>query len=166
MWQADTWDPATIERELGWARDLGFNTMRVFLHYLAWKQDPAGFFDRVDRFLAIADSKGISTMLVLNDSVWNPEPVVGPQPAPYPFRHNSGWVQSPGVRGLTNAAEYAIVGEYVRATVARFAHDRRVLAWDLLNEPDNRNADRFRADPRFKMPLAYKLLRDSFAWAR
>src|SRR5437764_7489227 len=37
MWQADTFDPATIDRELGWAADkLGFNTARVFLHDLAW----------------------------------------------------------------------------------------------------------------------------------
>src|SRR4051812_36065765 len=25
MWQEDTWDPKTIDRELGWAQSLGFN---------------------------------------------------------------------------------------------------------------------------------------------
>ena len=35
MWQADTFDPETIDRELGWAEDLGFNIMRVFLHHVA-----------------------------------------------------------------------------------------------------------------------------------
>ena len=43
MWQADTFDPITIDRELGWAEGIGFNTMRVFLHSVAWKEDPAGF---------------------------------------------------------------------------------------------------------------------------
>ena len=43
MWQADTFDPATIDRELGWAEGIGMNTMRVFLHNLAWEQDPKGF---------------------------------------------------------------------------------------------------------------------------
>jgi hypothetical protein len=34
MWQEDTFDPKTIDRELGWAHDLGFTTVRVFLHDL------------------------------------------------------------------------------------------------------------------------------------
>ena len=32
MWQADTFDPVTIDRELGWAEDIGMNCMRVYLH--------------------------------------------------------------------------------------------------------------------------------------
>jgi hypothetical protein len=39
MWQAETFDPKTIDRELGWAQDLGFTSTRVFLHDLPWKQD-------------------------------------------------------------------------------------------------------------------------------
>src|SRR5260221_9610702 len=62
MWQADTFDPITIDRELGWAESLGFNSIRVFLHDLAWKQDPLGFYDRVDRFLAIAEKHHIGVM--------------------------------------------------------------------------------------------------------
>ena len=30
MWQGDTFDSATIDRELGWAEGIGMNTMRVF----------------------------------------------------------------------------------------------------------------------------------------
>ncbi|HMC75261.1 MAG TPA: hypothetical protein VKG87_13240, partial [Terriglobales bacterium] len=36
MWQADSFDLKTIDRELGWAQSLGMNTMRVFLHNLLW----------------------------------------------------------------------------------------------------------------------------------
>src|SRR5262245_58167743 len=61
MWQADTFDPKTIDRELGWAAGLGMNTMRVFLHDLAWESDPAGFKKRVGEYLAIADRHGIRT---------------------------------------------------------------------------------------------------------
>jgi hypothetical protein len=39
MLQADTFDPVTIWRELGWARDLGFNTLRVYLHDILWKEE-------------------------------------------------------------------------------------------------------------------------------
>ena len=34
MWQAETFDPQQIDKELGWAEALGMNTMRVFLHDL------------------------------------------------------------------------------------------------------------------------------------
>ncbi len=40
MWQTETYDPKTIDRELGWAENLGFNTQRVFLHDLVWSDDP------------------------------------------------------------------------------------------------------------------------------
>jgi len=54
MWQAETWDPATIDRELGWAAGLGFNVMRVYLHDMVWAADPAGFERRIDEYLALA----------------------------------------------------------------------------------------------------------------
>ncbi|TFG57551.1 MAG: 1,4-beta-xylanase, partial [Candidatus Aminicenantes bacterium] len=67
MWQAETFDPAAIDEELGWAEDLGFNAVRVFLHYLLWDQDSGGFLRRMERFLAIADKHHIATMFVLFD---------------------------------------------------------------------------------------------------
>lgn len=69
MWQADTFDEETIDRELGWASALGFNTMRVFLHDLLWADDPDGLLERVERYLDIADNHGIRTMLVLFDGM-------------------------------------------------------------------------------------------------
>src|SRR4051812_19194591 len=39
MWQPQTFDPTTIDRELTWAQSLGFNTVRVFLHDLPWRDD-------------------------------------------------------------------------------------------------------------------------------
>ena len=92
MWQAETFDPATIDRELGWAEDLGFNTARVFLHNLPWQQDSAGFGNRIDQFLGIADKHHIRGMFVIFDAVWDPFPRPGPQRAPKPHVHNSGWV--------------------------------------------------------------------------
>jgi endo-1,4-beta-mannosidase len=106
MWQAETWDPATIDRELGWAQSLGMNTMRVFLHDLAYRQDPEGFLRRVDEFLAIADRHRIRPMLVLFDAVWDPFPHAGRQHAPVPGLHNSGWVQSPGAEIVRDTARH------------------------------------------------------------
>src|SRR5882757_7505005 len=85
MWQAETFDPATIERELGWAAGLGMNVMRVYLHDLLWAHDAAGFGERIDRYLAIAARYGIRTLFVLFDDCWRDEFALGPQPAPKPF---------------------------------------------------------------------------------
>jgi len=166
MWQENMFDPSSIDRELGWAAGLGMNCQRVFLHYLAWKQDPAGFFGRVDSFLVIAAAHGQKIVFVLNDSVWNPEPQAGTQPSPVPRRHNSGWVQSPGGRALQDPQELKKVENYVKQTLARYAHDERVILWDLLNEPDNTNGNRFRAEPWFKGVHAFRLLKASFEWGR
>jgi hypothetical protein len=84
MWQADTFDPVTIDRELGWAQAIGMNTMRVFLHNLLWEQDPKGFRQRIDQFLAIADRHHIHPVFVLFDSCWDPHPKLGPQHPPIP----------------------------------------------------------------------------------
>jgi hypothetical protein len=67
MWQADTFDPTRIDLELGWAAGIGMNTMRAFLHDLAYQQDPEGFLRRLDQFLAIAQRHRIRPMLVLFD---------------------------------------------------------------------------------------------------
>ena len=115
MWQADTFDPETIDRELGWAHDLGFNTVRVYLHDLAYEQDPEGFFKRVDRFLEIANRHEIKPLFVFFDDCWLANPKIGKQPEPWPGVHNSGWLESPGLPQLerypTDAALRARLAE-------------------------------------------------------
>ena len=167
MWQADTFDPATIDRELGWAEGLGFNSVRVFLHDIAWRTDPDGFLKRVDQFLAIAEKHKIGAMFVLLDSCWDPFPKAGPQRPPTPHVHNSGWVQSPGLEVLKDPARHGELEPYVKAVVGRFKDDPRVQVWDLINEPDNANGSSYgQHELKNKPELALALLRKVFQWAR
>jgi hypothetical protein len=167
MWQADTFDPRRIDLELGWAEGLGMNTMRVFLHDLLWQQDPEGFKRRIDTFLRIAARHRIRPMLVLFDSVWDPNPQLGRQRAPRPGVHNSGWMQSPGARALQNPSEYPRLEAYVKGVVGAFARDGRVLTWDVWNEPDNMNPGSYnQLEPKNKPGLVLALLPKAFAWAR
>lgn len=168
MWRAETFDPACIERELGFARALGFNSMRVFLHDLLWKHDSAGLLERMDRFLALADRQGIRPVFVFFDSCWDPYPRWGAQPRPRPHTHNPVWVQSPGVAVLGDPEQQAHLKPYVQGVLRRFGQDPRVLAWDLWNEPDNFDGG-VRAtppEPHNKPALVLPLLRSAFAWAR
>ena len=173
MWQAETFDPTTIDRELGYAQSIGMNTMRVFLHDIAWREDPEGFYSRVDKYLEIADRHGIKTLFVIFDAVWYPNPHPGRQPAPVPGLHNSGWVQSPGRACLESPEKQNGLKPYVIGLLTRYKNDPRVLAWDLFNEPDNpnrqaygRDGTKIELDEADKVKFATQLLEKTFAWAR
>ncbi|GGB19335.1 glycoside hydrolase family 2 TIM barrel-domain containing protein [Puia dinghuensis] len=81
--------------------------MRVFLHHVAWQEDPKGFRLRMARYLNIAARHHILTIFVFFDDCWNATYHAGAQPQPKPGIHNSGW------------------------------HNTRILLWDLYNEPGN-----------------------------
>lgn len=156
MWQKESFDPQTIDKELGWAAGIGFNTMRVFLHSMAWKDDPSGFKNRVDEYLGIADKHGIKTIFVFFDDCWNKTGKTGPQPAPKAGVHNSGWLQDPGDPASREPANFAALEKYVKDVMTRFAHDKRILLWDLYNEPGNSG----------KINASLPLLKSVFSWAR
>jgi hypothetical protein len=165
MWQAETFNPAQIDKELGWAESAGMNTMRVFLHDKLWEQDAAGFKKRIDEFLALASRHRIKPLLVFFDSCWDPNPRLGVQHPPIPGIHNSGWVQSPGRAGLADTANYPKLKAYVQGVIGAFAADERILGWDLWNEPDN-GADGQGSAAREKFGEVATLLPQVFAWAR
>lgn len=167
MWQRDTFDPARIDLEFGWAQSLGLNTMRVFLHDLLWEQDPAAFKQRIRDFLAIADRHHIKPIFVLFDSCWDPDPKLGPQHPPVAGVHNSGWVQAPGARMLEDPTQYGRLEKYVKDIVGTFARDTRIRAWDVWNEPDNPGGGNYAArEPKDKLERVTALLPQVFAWAR
>jgi hypothetical protein len=121
----------------------------------------------MDQFLETADRHGISVMFVLLDGVWDPHPKLGRQRDPRPHVHNSGWVQSPGAEILQDPGRHAELKPYVEGIVGHYRNDKRVLAWDLFNEPDNLNASSYPGqEPPNKPQLALALLKEAFAWAR
>ncbi|HOW67680.1 MAG TPA: DUF1080 domain-containing protein [Candidatus Paceibacterota bacterium] len=167
MFQADTFDPQTLDRELGWAQSLGFNSIRVYLHHLLWEQDANGFLGRLDGFLALANRRGIGVVFVLFDSCWDPFPKLGPQRPPKPHVHNSGWVQTPGAEALLDPTKHPALEAYVTGVVGRFRSDPRVQAWDIWNEPDNMNRPAYvDREPADKVDLVLPLLKKAFDWAR
>ena len=167
MWQPETFDPAEIDREFGWAEAIGMNTMRVFLQNLLWEQDAIGFQHRIDQFLGIASKHHIRPIFVLFDSCWDPNPKLGPQHPPTPGVHNSGWVQAPGKATLADPSQYQKLQAYVVGVVGAFAKDPRVLAWDVWNEPDNDNDSSYgKVELADKNERILKLLPQVFSWAR
>ena len=167
MWQANTFDLAAIDREMGLAEGLGFNSVRVFLHNMLWQDDSKGFLNRMDKFLGVADKHHIGVMFVLLDSCWDPFPKIGIQREPTPHVHNSGWVQAPGQEILKDPARYDSLRPYITGVLRRFKNDKRIDAWDLFNEPDNTNNSAYGTVELANKPdFALKLLTKEVEWAR
>lgn len=167
MWQAETFDETTIDRELGWLAGLGMNTMRVFLHDLPWAQDAQGFLSRIDIFLSLAARHGISPLLVFFDSCWHPFPRPGKQREPEPGVHNSFWVQSPGREILSAPRSFDALKEYVIGVVGHFREDSRVVGWDVWNEPDNESPWYLpRELGEAKPEIVFPLIARAFDWVR
>jgi len=158
MWQADTFDPRTIDEELGWAEKAGYNSVRIYLQYLVWNDDPERLKKRLDEFLTIADKHGISSMLILfcDCAFSGKEPYLGKQDEPIPGVHNSGWVPSPGLKRVADKSVWPDLEKYVKDIVGSFGKDERVLMWDLYNEPGNSRMG------EKSLPLAEA----AFRWAR
>lgn len=156
MWQAETFDTATINRELGWAESIGLNSMRVYLHHAAWEIDKEGFKDRVNQYLTIADRHGISTIFVFFDDCWNPTYKTGKQPDPKPGIHNSGWIRDPGDLIHQDSTLVTTLEAYVKDVLQEFSADKRIVLWDLYNEPGNSGYQ------NKSMPLLQKV----FQWGR
>lgn len=136
-WQEESFDEETIDRELGWAEDIGMNCMRVYLHHLAWEVDKKGFKERMEKYLEIATSHGIKTIFVFFDDCWNPTYTAGKQPDPKPGVHNSGWVRDPGDLLYEDSTLILTLEKYVKDVLATFKEDERIVLWDLYNEPGN-----------------------------
>lgn len=155
MWQKETFDLATMQRELGWAAAIGFNCIRVFLHDVVYQIDPEGFKERIDQFLETAYRNRIRTAFVFFTG--GPlDPKVGKQPDPIPGVHNSGWAGSPGAKVVVNPGDWSRLESYVKDILSVFAADNRVLMWDLYNEPGG--------GKMYEKSLP--LLQAVFSWAR
>ena len=156
MFQATTFDTVTINRELGWAEGLGLNVMRVYLHHLLWTADKAGFKKRLDTYLSISSRHGIKTLFVFFDDCWNDTAWVGRQPDPKTGVHNSGWVRDPGTMVYQHPDTVSTLEGYVKDVMGTFKNDRRILMWDLYNEPGNSG----------QFIKSLPLLQSVFKWAR
>ena len=159
MWQAETFDPETMDRELALAEDLGFNTVRVFLSFLVYNDDPEGFIERFDRFLGICDKHGIRAL----PTFWTnggklKDPHLGPQPEPIKGVHNSGWVMNPGTEYVNDPSKWPDLEKMIKGVIKAFRTDDRVLMWCIYNEPENLKHGLIKS--------SVPLMKVSFDWAR
>ena len=121
------YDPAAIDRELGYARKMGLNTVRVFLQYAVYEKDPKMFLDRFENFLALCARHRIVMMPVIFDSCF------GEFPDLEKYREKD-WMASPGQNRL-GQEHWPKLEQYVRQVVGAHKDDKRIVMWDVMNEP-------------------------------
>lgn len=172
MWQADTFDAATIDQELAWAHSYGYNALRTNLPFIVWEADRDGLLKRIDTFLALAEKHQIQVMLTLMDdcAFSGDEPYLGPQKPPRDGVHNSQAAASPGRAIVMDTSQWPRIESYVRDVLTQFKNDPRITIWDLYNEPGNRGIN---LSPTESMEydealesFALELMVATFGWAR
>ena len=154
MWQSSTYDHETIDRELGWAAELGFNTVRVFLHSAVWEYEHDSFFRNIDDFLTLTDKHGIKVMFCFFSGAGDRvdrcqiggqlEPVKGD---PAVIDENEKAIPE----------RFDLMRMYVEEVVSRYREDDRILIWEAWNEPGTAST---------REDIVSELLPQSIQWIR
>ncbi len=157
MWSDATYDPVQIDKELTWAEEIGFNTMRVFLSSVVWEHNPQELKNNMNHFLGICEKHHIRPFFVLLDDNWLPESSYGKQPEPQPGVHNSGWVKDPALSLRKDTVQlYRFLRRYFKDVIGSFRNDKRILFWDIYNEPGAQHIG----------VVSYHLMKKTYEWAR
>ena len=155
QWQALGFEERieTTERELALMQQTGFNTVRLILEFVVWKEEHDSFLERFERYLSLCAKYGISCMITLANDCMPPKhdgwklPQIGKQE--YDWGYHGGKKRSQhGVCAETSPHFYLddpiLREEYfemVKEMVTLYRNDERICIWDVYNEPGNRMRD-------------------------
>lgn len=159
MWDKTTFNEAAIDKELALAEKSGMNSLRAVLQYAVYADDPKYFINTLDKFMAICDKHHIKFIPALFDDcsfgITN-DPKTGKQPEPLIGWYAWAWSPSPGHSLVVDSTTHPRLKKYVTEVIARFKNDKRILMWDLYNEPTNGGLG----------SATFPLLKKTIAWAR
>jgi hypothetical protein len=66
-----------------------------------------------------------------------------------------------------DTTQYKRLEIYIKAVTKRFANDKRILCWDIWNEPDNSNGEPYHSyEPANKTEIVAKLIGRVYFWIR
>lgn len=133
MWM--DWNIEVIDRELQLAGKLKLNCIRVFLPSAVYEHDPKAFVKKFEALLEVCEKHGLQAQPTLFGTYH------GHLPDVKNYREYGDWYESPG---------YTQVGEenwprfekYVKDIVGAHLNDKRIVMWDIMNEPMNLGAVR------------------------
>ena len=129
------YDATVIWKELGYARSLGLNTIRIFLQYVVYRAFPEQFLRNLQDLMGAAEANELSVILCFYDgcfghpaSIENNGIPVDPTIRFYP------WVACPGLENLR--PEFYPEGDrYVADVLSVIADQENVFLLEIMNEP-------------------------------
>jgi hypothetical protein len=146
FWQDDSFNAETIDKELALAEGLGLNSVRILMQYLVWENNPDSYKKHFTKFLELAAKHKISVMpqffddcaFGLQPDPWKRRnPYIGKQDDPIPGVFFPNWAPSPGHSRVIDRSAWPRLKAYVQDFLRTYRNDKRVLVWDLYNEPMN-----------------------------
>ena len=124
------YDPMVVDRELRYAAKLNLNTVRIFLNVTVYEIQPEKFLSNFESFLSLCDKHQIRMMPVLFESCFDPQVV------DINNYRGKNWIPSPGFERLGNK-NWPAMKTFIKAVVGRYRSDRRIILWDVMNEPES-----------------------------
>lgn len=144
----------TTKREIELAESIGYNSFRLILEFEVWDKEHDGFMKRLDRYLSYMYDHGITAMLVLSNDCSVPKSLFKPAvmgPQSYDLGYHGGRKASPHRSYDGYDERWHILDDpdtakryyaFVREIITTYAHDERVIIWNLMNEPGNGRGDK------------------------
>ncbi len=138
MWHE--FKPEIIDRELKAAKKhFGLTTLRVYLHNIPYDAEKELFLSRIDRFLELCNRHDIRPGFVFFDDCHRHEGITLKSLPPVKGWHNGRWAACPQDRERT-AGNMPKFKAYVQDVIAAHRTDKRILWWEIFNEPNMRSA--------------------------
>ncbi|MFC7080528.1 hypothetical protein [Halorussus caseinilyticus] len=140
-WNAyQTWadyENSVVERDLGYAAELGLNSVRVFASYEYWREDGPTFFAHVEHFLSACHARDIRPLVVLFEAPPKSPPTEANLHATDP--ENAFGVHSPSRPEVLQPRNWKgydrSPAHFARRWAREYAEDDRLLATEIMNEP-------------------------------
>ena len=151
-WQ--TWhdfDPEEFDRDFSYAEDAGINALRMFVSFEYWLEEPERFWEKFEQSVVISQKHGIRLMPALFEDC-GADNTLERRTDRNPLTAVA--VRSPETAIQQNPARWAEVHPFVEAFFARYANDSRLLAIEVMNEPNENSGN---------IPFAQHLLKLSRA---
>lgn len=150
MWQSYKAEEklATAKRELALCEDIGFNTVRIWIIFESWLNEPQFFMQMLEEYISICAEHHLAVMLCLTSEEDLPcgeysdfRPIrVGEQK--YAVGYHQGQFPESAERAALPKWHYAQSTELapkfwqmIKDIVNKYATDERILCWNIYNEP-------------------------------
>ena len=142
-----------MEREMALMEKDGFNAVRLLLGdygFAVWRAEHDGMMKRFERMLEIFDRHGVRVILIFGNDCSRPKPIWSLPPMgeqKYDVGYHAGRKLAqhgsfPGQPGYTAVDDPQLCEEFFAMCeefLSKYAHDRRILFWNLWNEPGANN---------------------------